>query len=216
MPELRLTKHAHACVALDRPGGHLLIDPGSFTPDARQLVADTAVVLITHEHPDHFDEELLAAALQDRPELKVIGPAAVVGRWDARPGQITAVAAGDRLTLEGFEVTVSGELHAEIHPDIPRCANVGYLVDGDVFHPGDAYSAPPVPVRTLLLPTSGPWTKVGEAVDFVRTVAPEQLVQIHEAMLSELGQQTMARFLSPQMLSTVPLTVVPVGATIDV
>ena len=74
-----------------------------------------------------------------------------------------------------------------------------------------------MPVGTLLLPTSGPWTKVGEAADYVRAAKPDQVVQIHEIMLSEIGQQSVARFISPEMLTPdVALTIVPVGDTITV
>jgi hypothetical protein len=66
------------------------------------------------------------------------------------------------------------------------------------------------------VPTSGPWTKFGEAVDFVRAVGPDSAVQIHEMMLSELGQQAMAAFISPKALTDVSLTIVPVGDTITV
>jgi L-ascorbate metabolism protein UlaG (beta-lactamase superfamily) len=206
---MELTKHAHACVTLDEGGRHLLIDPG-------ELVANTDTVLITHEHFDHFDEAVIAKALDARPELRVYGPGAVVDRWSARAGQVVAVAEGDRFTAAGFDVAVHGDLHARIHQDIPLVANVGYLVEGRVYHPGDAYHVPSAPVRTLLLPTSGPWTQVAQAVDYVRAVGPEQLLQIHEVMLSDLGQQAMARFLGPDMLSSVPLAVVPVGETVEV
>jgi L-ascorbate metabolism protein UlaG (beta-lactamase superfamily) len=60
------------------------------------------MVLITHDHFDHFDEKTITAALQARPELQVYAPAAV---------------------------------------------------------------------ETLLLPTSGPWTKVGEAAG-LRAIRP--------------------------------------------
>lgn len=209
-----LTKYTHACVTLDKGDSHLLIDPGTFTPNASDLVAQTDNLLITHEHFDHFDEAVIAAELDARPELKVFGPAAVVGRWQARRGQIIVVANSDRFNIAGFDVAVFGELHARVHRDIPLVSNVGFLIDGSLYHPGDAYHVPPAPIDTLLLPTSGPWTKVGEAVDYVRAVGPRQLVQIHEVMLSETGQQSMARFLSPKMLSTVPLTIVPIGDTI--
>lgn len=213
---MELTKHAHACVALDKGDGRLVIDPGTFTPDAAGLVAGAEAVLITHEHFDHFDEAVIAAALDARPSLRVYGPAAVVERWQARRGQAVAVADGDRFDVAGFDVAVFGDLHARIHRDVPLVANVGFLVDESLYHPGDAYHVPPAPVRTLLLPVSGPWTKVGEAVDYVRAVSPGRLVQIHEVMLSDIGQQSMAMFLSPGMLSAVPLTIVPIGHTISV
>ena len=213
---MQLTKHTHACVTLDKEGSRLLIDPGTFTPNAAELAASAGTILLTHEHFDHFDEAAIAVALEARPELRVYGPAAVVDRWQARRGQVTAVVEGERFDVDGFDVAVFGGLHASIHRDIPQVANVGYLIDGHVYHPGDSYYVPDAPVTTLLVPTSGPWTKLGEAVDFVRAVSPEQAVQIHEIMLSEVGQQSMAMFLSPKMLTDVSLTIVPVGDTITV
>jgi L-ascorbate metabolism protein UlaG (beta-lactamase superfamily) len=213
---MELTKHAHACVTFDKAGGHLLVDPGTFSPNAADLVADTNTILITHEHFDHLDEAAITAALEARPELRVYGPSAVVGRWRDRVGQVTSVGDGDRFEADGFEITVFGSLHATIHPDIPQVENVGFLIDGRVYHPGDSYYVPPVLVTTLLLPTSGPWTSFGQAVDFVREVAPENAVQIHELMLSDIGQQAAATFISPKMLTDVSLTIVPVGDTITV
>jgi len=213
---MELTKHTHACVTFDKGGSRLLLDPGTLTPNAAELAAGAGTILITHEHFDHFDEAAVAAALEARPELRVYGPAAVVDRWQARRGQVTAVAEGDRFDAGGFDVAVFGGLHASIHQDIPQVANVGYLIDERVYHPGDSYYVPPAPVTTLLVPTSGPWTKFGEAVDFVRAVSPEAAVQIHEIMLSEIGQQSMAMFISPKALTDVSLTIVPVGDTITV
>ncbi|MBS2538696.1 MBL fold metallo-hydrolase [Catenulispora sp. NF23] len=213
---MQLTKYAHACVSLAGDQGRIVIDPGTLTPDAADAVAAAEAVLITHEHFDHFDEELLAQALQARPELRVYGPESVVGRWQARRGQVTAVAAGDRIAVAGFDIGVFGELHAMIHRDMPRVANVGYLVDERVYHPGDAYHVPDAPVETLLLPTSGPWAKLGEGVDYVREVAPKQAVQIHELLLSDLGQQMTRQMVGQGGLTDVPVTIVPIGETITV
>ncbi|NUR32112.1 MAG: MBL fold metallo-hydrolase [Catenulispora sp.] len=213
---MHLIKHVHACVSLLSDDGRIAIDPGTFTPDAAEVVAAAEAVLITHEHTDHFDEDLLAQALEQRPDLRVYGPASVVDRWSARRGQVTAVAAGDHFRIAGFEVAVFGELHASIHRDIPQVSNVGYLVDERLYHPGDAYNIPPAPVDTLLLPTSGPWTKVSEAADYVREVHPHRLIQIHEAALTDLGQHLTARFLSPAMLTEVPLTILGSGETVGI
>ncbi len=213
---MELTKHTHACVTLDKGGSRLLLDPGTFTANAAELAASAGTILITHEHFDHFDEAAITVALEARPELRVYGPAAVVSRWQARPGQVTAVVERERFDVDGFDVAVFGGLHAAIHRDIPRVANVGYLIDGHVYHPGDSYFVPAAPVRTLLVPTSGPWTKLGEAVDYVREVAPKRAVQIHEILLSDMGQQSAAMFISPKMLTKVSLTIVPVGDTITV
>lgn len=213
---MQLIKHVHSCVSLVKDAGRIVLDPGTFTPDAADAVAAAQAVLVTHEHFDHVDEELIRRALADRPELRVYGPASLVARWDASDEQVRGVAPGDRFEVAGFDVAVHGGSHAVIHPDLPCPANVGYLVDGRVYHPGDSYDVPPAPVETLLLPTSGPWARIGDAVDLVRAVAPRRLVQVHEIMLSPVGQASVERFLSPDALIDVPLTVLAPGEAITV
>jgi hypothetical protein len=56
----------------------------------------------------------------------------------------------------GFSVHVYGSGHAVLHRDIPVIENVGFMLDGEVFHPGDAFTVPEDPVGTLLLPVSAP------------------------------------------------------------
>ncbi|MEU9555139.1 MBL fold metallo-hydrolase [Streptomyces fumanus] len=211
---MRLTKHAHACVTVEKDGTRLVIDPGTLTPDAAEAVARADAVLVTHEHFDHFDEKLIAAALAARPELRVYGTAAVA-RALGGDERVRAVTAGDTFAVGPVAVAVHGHRHAPIHADVPRPDNVGYLLDGGaLYHPGDAYHVPDAPVRTLLLPTSGPWTKLGEAADYVRAVRPGRVVQIHELMLSELGQTSTARLLGEQGLTGVPVTRLAPGATL--
>jgi L-ascorbate metabolism protein UlaG (beta-lactamase superfamily) len=213
---MKITKHAHACVEVERDGRAVLIDPGAFAPDVTGLIAAATDVLITHEHFDHVDFDALGTALSLRDDLSVWGPASVTSRWIRDyPGRLHSVRSGDTFTANGLEVAVHGEMHAVIHPDIARVTNVGYLIGGSVYHPGDAYHVPDAPVSTLLVPTSGPWTKLAEAVDWIRAVQPDQLIQIHDIMLSETGQQSMAMFLSPEMLTDVPLTLLPVGESVD-
>ncbi|GAA3455419.1 MBL fold metallo-hydrolase [Dactylosporangium matsuzakiense] len=206
---MQLTKYAHACVALHKDGRTIVLDPGTFTPEARTAVTQADAVLITHEHFDHLDEDLL----REHPGVPVFGPAAVRAKLGER---VTVLAPGDEREIAGFTVTAHGGRHAPIHGDIPIVDNVGLLIDGTVYHPGDSYHAPDRPVGMLLLPTSGPWTKLGEAADFVRAVKPERVLQIHELMLSELGQASTAAILGEQGLTGRAVERLAPGATIEV
>ena len=37
------------------------------------------------------------------------------------------------------------------------------------------------------MPAQGPWLKLAEAIDFVRTIAPKRTIPIHDAGLHERG-----------------------------
>lgn len=211
---MQLTKHTHATVVL-RDGDHsLVIDPGAYTPNSADLVAGTAAVLVTHDHPDHFDADVLTAALDAQPDLRVWAPADVVTALGAHDGRVTAVAPGDTIQAGGFAVQVHGGDHAVIHADLPAMSNVGYLVDGRVFHPGDSYSVPDTAVETLLVPTSGPWAKLSELVDFIRAVGPTRAVQVHDLMLSEAGRGMFAQYSG--QLTGIELLTLQDGESIEV
>ncbi|WP_256104809.1 MBL fold metallo-hydrolase [Streptomyces sp. ODS05-4] len=184
---MRLTKKSHACVRLEKDGRTLVIDPGAFSESDAALGADA--VLVTHEHPDHFEEGRLRAALEANPAAEVWTLRSVADALSAAfPGRVHTVGHGDAFTAAGFDVEVHGELHAVIHPDIPRITNVGFLVDGTVFHPGDALTVPSRPVETLLLPIMAPWSKVSEVIDYVREVKPVRAIDVHDALLTDLAR----------------------------
>ncbi|MFI6421722.1 MBL fold metallo-hydrolase [Streptomyces sp. NPDC050842] len=184
---MKLTKKSHACVRLEKDGRTLVLDPGNFTEEDAALGADA--LLVTHEHPDHFDESRLRAALEANPAAEIWTLRSVADRLSAAfPGRVNTVGHGDTFTAAGFDVQVHGELHAVIHPDIPRITNVGFLVDGAVFHPGDALTVPDHPVDTLLLPVMAPWNKISEVIDYVREVKPRRAYDIHDALLTDLAR----------------------------
>ncbi|WP_407562126.1 MBL fold metallo-hydrolase [Streptomyces sp. 184] len=193
---MELTKKGHSCVRLAKDGAVLVVDPGGFSEEDAAVGAD--VLLVTHEHPDHFDEGRLRAALDANPAAELWTLRSVAEQLSAAyPGRVHTVGEGDAVTAAGFEVEVHGQLHAVIHPDIPRITNVGYVVDGAVFHPGDALTVPEGDVETLLLPVMAPWNKLSEVIDYVREVAPRRAVDVHDALLSDIAPTLYGRMLGP-------------------
>ncbi len=184
---LTLTKKTHSCVRIEKEGRVLVIDPGGFSEDDAALGAD--VLLVTHEHPDHFNEARLRAGLEANPAAEIWTLRSVADQLSAAfPGRVHTVGDGDAFSAAGFDVTVHGELHAVIHPDIPRITNIGFLVDGSVFHPGDALTVPDRAVDTLLLPVMAPWSKISEVIDYVREVKPRRAIDVHDALLTDLAR----------------------------
>ncbi|MEV6511091.1 MBL fold metallo-hydrolase [Streptomyces sp. NPDC051642] len=185
---MKLTKNSHACIRLEKDGRSLVIDPGVFNEEDAAVGADA--ILVTHEHADHFNEDRLRAGLEANPAAEIWTLKSVADQLSAAfPGRVHTVGHGDTFTAAGFDVQVHGELHAVIHPDIPRITNIGFLVDGGrVFHPGDALTVPDHTVETLMLPVMAPWSKISEVIDYVREVKPQRAYDIHDALLTDLAR----------------------------
>lgn len=187
---MRLTKLGHACVQITEDDRSLVIDPGSFS-DASGALAGADAVLITHEHFDHFDADALRAAMAERPVLEVWTSRVVAENLADLGGRVHQVGHGDAVTVAGFDVHVYGEDHEILHPDVPPIPNTGFLIGGEVFHPGDALTVPPEPVRTLCLPGNAPWMKIPELYAYTREVRPERAFVIHDGLLNDIGLKVM-------------------------
>lgn len=211
---MRFTKLGHACVRLEKEGATLVIDPGAFSGD--DALAGANAVLITHEHFDHVQPDQLRAAMSADPGLHLWTTATLAEQFADVASQVHAVTHGDTFTAAGFDIHCYGSEHAVLHQDIPIVENTGFMVDGELFHPGDALTVPEDRVRTLLLPVSAPWLKLSEMIDYGRQVAPERAYAIHDALLSGIGHQVTANFL-PMAAGTSggTFTQVDVGTSVE-
>jgi L-ascorbate metabolism protein UlaG (beta-lactamase superfamily) len=187
---VQLTKHGHACVVLSDGDRRLVVDPGGFTAD--DAWAGASALLVTHEHMDHFVPDKVRAALEADPALELWTNSAVAEQLGGPGSRVHVVGPGDTFTAAGFDVSVHGEWHAVIHPEIPRVRNVGFLFEGTVFHPGDALTVPEVDVPTLLLPAHAPWSKASELIDYLRAVHAGRAFGVHDGLLNDTGRGLLA------------------------
>ena len=142
------------------------IDPWKLGAGA--VAAD--VILITHEHSDHFDVGDIAKIATDK--TQVVGPASVTGTLPDM--QVVTVVAGQTVTVGTATVTAvpaynldkrhpSGEL---FHP--PAAGGLGYVVELDgrrVYHAGDTDAIPEmhdVLCDVALLPVSGTYVMTAD------------------------------------------------------
>ncbi|NUS35296.1 MAG: MBL fold metallo-hydrolase [Pseudarthrobacter sp.] len=188
---MKLTKYTHSCVRLEKDGGAIVLDPGNFSESAEAL-AGARAILVTHEHPDHLDAGAVVEALDRSQDLVLYAPEGVAGQLRGQaPGassRIHAVEPGSSFQAAGFEIRSFGGQHALIHPQIPLVANIGYLVDSNVYHPGDSFIIPDgIKVQTLLVPLHAPWSKSAEVLDFVIGVRAPKAFQIHDGLLNDNG-----------------------------
>jgi L-ascorbate metabolism protein UlaG (beta-lactamase superfamily) len=183
---MKLTKHEHACFTLEKDGHLLVIDPGSFTKDFTPS-DKIAGVVITHEHGDHFDPDMLARIYDRNPNSILISTQEVVDKMPDHPSHI--VKPGESLDIGPFDLEFFGGKHAIIHDTLPIIDNFGVLIDDEVYFPGDSFTLLNRPIDVLALPVSAPWLKISEVMDFFATVKPLLAFPTHDAILSDLGKQ---------------------------
>jgi L-ascorbate metabolism protein UlaG (beta-lactamase superfamily) len=191
---MRLTKFGHSCLLVEEGGARVLLDPGSFSEGFETLEGLTAVCL-THQHIDHVDPERVRPLLDRNPGVRVVSDEGSAEALGGAGADVEVVHDGDELALGGLALRVVGRDHAAVHPEVPVVPNVGYLVGGRLFHPGDALTMPGEPVEVLAVPAGAPWLKLADAVDYLREVGPRVAVPVHEKVLSEVGISSHYRLL---------------------
>ncbi len=191
---MKLTKYEHACFTVEKEGKLLVVDPGGFTTDLPALDSVVAIV-VTHEHPDHFDMNALSALIARNPDAVIYAHESIAGRLgNALPNR--TVVASEGVEAGPFRLEFYGGKHATIHDDIPAVANLGVMINGLIYYPGDSLTQPERPVDVLALPVSAPWMKQSESVDFLTTVKPRLAFPTHDAILSQAGKGLVDRLSS--------------------
>lgn len=181
---MKIIKHGHACLELVKGAERLIIDPGFYTEPMTGL-HNVVGIVITHMHDDHCYEEQLDRITATNPDVAIFGTDEVRSRLAGR--NVTAVHHGDWHKVGNFELEFFGDMHQEIHRSVPLIQNTGVMVDDRLYYPGDSYTQPDRPVEMLACPTSAPWLKIGDVMDFVAAVKPRKSFATHNALLSDFG-----------------------------
>jgi L-ascorbate metabolism protein UlaG (beta-lactamase superfamily) len=182
---MQLTHFGHSCLLAEFGDTRLLFDPGTFAHGFEGITGLTAIV-ITHQHPDHVDVGRLPSLLEGNPDAALYADPQTTAQLG---NPCREVRVGDELAIGHLTVRALGGRHAVIHPEIPVIENISYLVgDGEhparFMHPGDALFVPDEPVDVLATPAAAPWMKISEAVDYLRAVAPQRAVPIHQGIIA--------------------------------
>ena len=181
---MKVTKQTHACLIFEQSGKKLVLDPGSYS-EAQENLHDVLAIVITHAHDDHCFEAQLDRILATNPSAEIYCPSDVATRLANY--QTKVVYHGDYYEIGPFSLEFFGDLHAVIHPSIPVIENRGVLINNLLYYPGDSFTQPDRKVEMLAVPTSAPWLKMSEVMDFVQAVDHNQSMPTHNALLSEFG-----------------------------
>lgn len=173
---MRITKLVHSCLLVETDSVTALFDPGSFSKEAvlnqLQQLDKLDYLVITHNHQDHLDEELVAEIVKRWPNVKL--------------------AANDeiRRQLAPFNLVDTDDACSEFgapHEAVPTGSQVpnnsGWHF-GDFSHPGDSFSFNETR-KVLALPYVSPWGSTTRAVGLAKELKPEYIVPVHDWHLND-------------------------------
>lgn len=179
---IKITRHVHACVEIAYKDSRLIIDPGSFgAPDL-----SGATILFTHNHPDHLDPAILDKSME------IYAPRSVAHQLNI---EVHIVDHGHTFNVDDFRIEVVGSQHARLLHSQGLGENIGYLINGRVLHPGDAF--PPIKgVELALLPVNGPWLKMLDIEEYLKKYPPLNFIGIHDGIVNDYGLAINKKFLT--------------------
>ena len=210
---MKIQKFFHSCLLIEKEGQKLLIDPGEFCFIEGLLKPEDIpapdVLLLTHEHSDHFYPEVFPKIFSSRggspPEAD--GPRAhASGGKDKKPQIITHERLHDLLKEKGYESTVikAGSTiaaHAFTITGIkaphgllpvPAPENICFLINNKIVHPGDSLTfSLNQPIEVLALPITAPWLTLKDTVETAIRIKPKIVIPIHDAIMKDFMLQRM-------------------------
>jgi len=203
---MKIKKLGHCCLYIQTNGVTILTDPGAWST-MQNTVTGVDIVLITHEHSDHYHIDSLNAVLANNPNAVIVTNNAV-GKLLTEQGIMhTIVTDGMTETVKGVPLKGVGDIHALIHESIPSVENTGYVIDNYLYCPGDAFALPNQEINVLALPVCGPWMHIKDALSFAEQVNPKVCFPIHDGMLKIIGpfHRIPQMVLEPKNIKFVPM-----------
>lgn len=193
---MKITKYGHCCLLVEENGVRVLTDPGSFSA-AQNEIKNIDVVLITHEHTDHFHIESVKNILKNNPEALIVTNSSVnelLKKENILNNKV--MEDGESFEYKGIELKGFGVIHEVIYKDWARVQNTGYFIAEKLFLPGDSFEHKGINPEVLALPVAGPWMKIETAADYCIRLKPKKTFPIHDGVLSDFGKEVANRVVS--------------------
>lgn len=171
---MKITKLGHSCLLVEMPAPvnrTVLFDPGELSEvdvDSLQYLDD---IVITHEHFDHCDADLITQLAKKFPEVRIK----------------TTVAVADKLSENGVQ-TVDEDVEGVVLFDSPHEGHEPFLAPPEqigvhyldkLTHPGDSHSFKETK-DILALPVTAPWGSTDTAVKLALQLKPKYILPIHD------------------------------------
>jgi len=172
---MKVTRYFQSCLLIEANEARILIDPSLQEKNRLGEFGRLDAVFYTHEHLDHFDAEM-ARNFVEQGIAPVYANASTAKLIDASK---TVVQDGKEYEISGIKVKAIELPHCLMIDGSASVQNTGYLVNDELFHPGDGKELAGLKVRILTVPLTGPDISAHDAFAFGKQVQAQHLVPIH-------------------------------------
>jgi L-ascorbate metabolism protein UlaG (beta-lactamase superfamily) len=182
---MRIRKYVHSCLLVESNDTRILFDPGKFSflegAVKPKSFRDLNAIVITHQHPDHVDDESLKEIVEHNPSAVVLANAQIRDQLAGKGIGVEVFESGTR-TVGGCKLEAIVAEHAELL-NAERPKNVAYVVDDRLLHPGDSFAHSldgRKGIELLALPLMAPWNTELAVAEFALRMAPKTVFPIHD------------------------------------
>jgi L-ascorbate metabolism protein UlaG (beta-lactamase superfamily) len=173
---MKITKFVHSCLLVEMPepvNRTVLFDPGVFSEDALDIDSLQYLddIFITHEHPDHFNIDLIKKLVEKFPQVRITTTSSIVLKLQEIGIESSA------LILDG--VTFFNAPHEGHEPFMNPPEEVGIHYLDMLSHPGDSHSFTETK-NILALPITAPWGSADRAMQLAIELKPKHVIPVHD------------------------------------
>ena len=187
---MKISHQGHSCVLIEKEGTRVLFDPGTFAFDVNNKkpvdFTEINALLLTHEHADHTEPEIIKQIMSVNPECTVYTNGSIANILANHQITATVVSPKQSVSVGPFNITAVDCPHEELPIPVPE--SIGFLIDDTVLHPSDClHPTLTKNPKILLAPASAPWATANDVLDFVERMKPEIVMPIHDAVYRSPG-----------------------------
>lgn len=186
---MRITKHAQSCFEINLNDENILIDPGSYVFGAEKKTPedfkDTAFLIITHEHSDHFDLANIEKII-DLVNPEIFSTQQVVDQiLNLKPDAKCSILKEELIHIKD-DIAIRGirSQHGPIPTGVSAPDVVGVIIrDGksyvSFYHPGDTIQLK-IKAEVIATPICGQVVlDINEAKDQLLNLRPKLVIPMH-------------------------------------
>lgn len=176
---MNITKYHHACLLVETPEKVAIFDPGNFSWQSGLFSVDALerldYIVITHEHPDHFEPAFVRALKDKFPEATVVATKSIVA-WLAEMGITKNVSDQSNDDV----VVFSRKPHADLSPiGLLPAEHIAVHYLNHLTHCGDRHDIEESKA-VLALPVTAPWGSTSRAAAMALELKPKTIIPIHD------------------------------------